>query len=112
MSDILRFSCDGWATWHVTVREALVRTGFDDKAIQWICRDMATRWQGLPPSKDGPVFTTTETHAGEVQRACDAVQELNNESLLALAHIVLDLEIDLYYALNPPSGGTRLRLAA
>ena len=109
---LLKFSRDQWEHWQPVVRESLARSGFEKAAIDWICRDMVVRWQRLPPSNEGAVFVTMAEHAAEVQMAADAVQAANNEKLEAFAHIVLDLEIDLYYAINPPSGGTRLRLVA
>jgi hypothetical protein len=108
----LSFSRGAWGRLEEAVRKKLALSGFDKSTIDWVCRDMAVRWNRLPPSKDGPVVTTLEEHAGEVQRAVNAVQAANNETLLEFANMMLDLEIDLYYSLYPPRGGTRLRLVA
>lgn len=111
MSDILRVSGDAWDEWEPAVREKLSRSGFDATAINWVCHDMAPRWRRLPASNEVAI-STTEEHADAVSSAVEAVQSMNNETNLEFANMVLDLEIDLYYALNPPQGGTKLRLVA
>jgi hypothetical protein len=108
------FCRDEWERFEQAVREKLAFSGFDTAVIEWICGNMAPRWKNshLPLNSDLPVAATTEKDAEAVQSAVNSLQAANDLKLLALANLIVNLEIDLYYAINPPSGGTRLRLAA
>jgi hypothetical protein len=93
------------------VRQKLAWSGFDKGAIDWIAGDLAARWHRLPLA-DGVGIATTAEHADAVKHGLDTLQASNDHTFLALSNIIVDLEIALYYAIHPPTGGTRLRLVA
>lgn len=112
MDNLLGFSRGDWSNWEASIRESLSRSGFDKPAIDWICRDMAGRWLGLSPANPLAVAAVPPEHAAAAQVVADAVQARNNRMLLEMVNIIIDIEIDLYYAMHPPTGGRRLRLVA
>jgi len=73
---------------------------------------MAPRWLNSHLPLSGPAAITTEKDAEAVQLAVNRLQAENDIRLYALADMIVTIEIDLYDALHPPTGGTRLRLAA
>jgi hypothetical protein len=108
------FCRNEWVRFEHAVREKLAFSGFDTAVIEWICDDMAPRWKNsqLPLNSGLPVAITTEKDAEAVQMAVNTLQAANDLKLFALANVIVNLELDLYYTLNPPPGGTRLRLVA
>lgn len=107
----LTFSGDEWPQWEAAISRKLANSGFNSEAIAWICGDLGARWKRLPPDRPIAIATREET-ADAVRSAAHNVNQAKNETLMEFVNMVLDLEIDLFYALHPPTGGTRLRLAA
>lgn len=107
----LSYSRGTWDQWESAIRQKLAYSGFDKGAVDWIANDLAARWHRLPLA-DGVIIATTAEHADAVKLALDALQATNDLTFLSLTNVIIDLEIELYYSLHQPFGGTRLRLVA